>query len=193
MKSITLASVTKEMQKHGYKIFETGNYNLNIVGLRTLPGIPNTFDDTLCIFYKVNGEWNFHSYAMTTDPGFYWLKYPMRVDGTAVLMPGQYRSCWKIGLHQGKYKALVQNGSPFKVWRDKDRDGYVDYSGPVYTDVQGLNFHHAGTDSQVVEKWSAGCQVLKRLPAWNEAISLTDRQVQSGMGETFSYTLLEWS
>ncbi len=182
-----------EMEKLGYKVFTEGDYNLNLIGLRILPGEPNKFDDVMTVSYKVNGVWQFHTYECTTDPGTYWLQNPMRLNGTAVLIPGQYKSCWKIGLHQGKYKALVQNGSPFKNWRDGNKNNTVDYKGPVLTDVGGLNLHHAGKDSLNVDKWSAACQVLAQMKDWEQFISLCEQQVKKGKGyDTFTYTLLEF-
>ncbi len=191
MKTINLSNIVAEMNKFSYRIFSSGTYNLNLVGLRVLPGTPNTFDDYMAVFYKINGQQQFHLYNITTDPGFYYLRNPMNKGGTAVLIPGQYRSAWKMGTHHG-YKALMQNGSPFKVWRDKDKDDYVDYNGPVYTDVTGLNCHHAGLNSFTVDSWSAGCIVFKRLAAWNEFIDLCQKQIDHGMGATYTYTLLNW-
>ena len=45
--------VKKIMERKGYKFFEKGNYNLNIIGVRSETKIANSFDDTLfCIFKK---------------------------------------------------------------------------------------------------------------------------------------------
>lgn len=188
---LNLDTVISTMNEKGYKVFDVGTYNLNLVGIRTLPGKSDTFDDWLCVFYKLGGSWQFHKWQLTTDPGLYYLNNPMRTDGTAILIPGQYRSCWRIGSHQGKYTALTQgtyNG--FKVWRDRDKNGSPNYSGKVYTDGAGINCHKAGLDSNSVGKWSAGCQVLKKTADFNELIKLAYKQIAHGMGSTFSYSLL---
>ncbi len=188
---ITLYNLTTAMNNQKYKVFESGEYNLNIVGVRSLPGTPNRFDDYICCFYKVNGAWRFHKWEATTDPGTYWLQYPMRTDGTAILQPGQYRSCWQIGKHNGKYEALTQAGfGIFKVWRDRDRNGTPDYDGKTYLDVGGLNCHKSGIASTQVDKWSAGCQVLASNANFSELMSLAHKQVEHGQGSKFSYTLL---
>jgi hypothetical protein len=190
---ISLETVKAKVLEKGYKFFETGDYNLNLVGLRRQPGIPNAFDDVMTVSYKIKDVWQFRTFWMTTDPGTYWLQNPSRVDGTAILIPGQYRSCWKLGLHQGKYEALVQNGQPFKVWRDGNKDNTLDYSGKVYSEVGGLNGHHAGTSSTQVDKWSAACMVLARLKDFEALMDLCHKQVAKGKGwDTFTYTLLEW-
>lgn len=191
MPNFTQQTLFDEMKKKGYKVFDADNdYDLTLIGVRTLPGVMNSFDDWITVSYKVSGVWKFHAWPCTTDPGKYWLQNPSRVDGTAVLIPGQYRSCWKLGKHKGQYEALVQNTSLFKVWRDKDKDNQVDYSGKIYSDVLGLNCHKAGTDSVIVDKWSAGCIVFKRSADFYKLMSLVHEQIDAGHGDTFSYALL---
>ena len=62
--------------KKGYK-WDT---NLNIVGVRNKTvgdSITNKFDDTLYIAYKESGKWIVKSYAITTDPGKYYMQNPL--------------------------------------------------------------------------------------------------------------------
>ncbi|MEI2737870.1 MAG: hypothetical protein V9F01_03695 [Chitinophagaceae bacterium] len=63
----------------------------------------------------VNGYIN--HFRATTDPGNYWLKTFMNRNGTAILKPGQYKHSHRIGVHRGKYQALVQQ-NPVTVLRD---------------------------------------------------------------------------
>lgn len=183
----TLEWILAEMTKLGYKIF-TKNLSINIVAVRTLPGTPNKFDDWVCVFWQENSKWVFKAFEATTDPGRYWLLNPGRVNGTAILYPGQYLSSHKIGLHTG-YRALTQ-AKQLKVYRDNDKDLVIDYGGTIHTDVAGLNIHHAGTNSTLVEKWSAGCIVLAQISDWKEFESIFMRSSEI-YGDTFSLTLLE--
>jgi hypothetical protein len=166
--------------------------NLNIIGLRAKPGTPNTFDDLICFLWQERGIWHLESWAATTDPGTYWLQNPMRVDGTAILCPGQYRGCWALGLHKGQYPALVQaKPDSFAVWRDGDKSVLPNFGGTVYHDAGGINMHHAGEASLKVDKWSAGCQVFARTADYARAMDLVS-QSAAAYGPKFSYTLLDW-
>jgi hypothetical protein len=112
----------------------------------------------------------------------------MRVDGTAILMPGQYVDTYKFDLHAGKYETLCQRGGKVKVWRDANKDDVLDHV--VGSDIEGyfgINIHHAGTDSTNVEKWSAGCQVFKRLADWEEAMGIW----KATGADSFTYTLID--
>ncbi len=132
-------------------------------------------------------------FKATTKPGLHWLKNSLgNINGTAILIPGQYRSCWKLGYHKG-YKALQQNGEGiFKVWRDNDSDGELDINGPVYEDVQGLNGHTTSFKNEIekVGAYSAGCQVIQDDLDFNIFLSVISKSA-SKYGDTFSYTLLD--
>ena len=96
-------------KKH-YAYFTEGSYNMNIIGVRakTNPVITNKFDDFIILDYKdESGQWCRQIYKATTDPGITYLKTPIDFKGCAMMVPGQYRGLWRIGLHKGKYKALV--------------------------------------------------------------------------------------
>ncbi len=141
-------------------------YNVFVYGVRDT-NIGDGFKDKIGVAF-IDGKQNqivIESPA-TTEPGGGWLGGKMgNPQGTAILCPGQYRSCWAIGVH-GKHKqpALVQTKEArFLVWRDPDKDGRIDRTGKLYGDVTALNCHtvyetHDGTKE--VGKWSAGCQVF---------------------------------
>ncbi len=187
-----LPCVLKRMQKLGHPVFD-GHYDLNIFGIRKNNGTPNKFDDTLGCAYRTrdNGEWMVHYWPGTTDPGQYWLLNQLNVKGTAILCPGHYPSIWEIDLHAGKYDALCQRNGPVKVWRDANRDSKLDMDGKTDTGYFGINMHKAGRRSQVVEKWSAGCQVFQYEKDFNTMMTLADMQIATIGADTFSYTLLE--
>ena len=76
----------------GHTVFESGEYNLNIIGIRHR-GRPNEFDDIIALVYRdETGGWVQREFTCTTDPGSYWTENPGNVNGTAVLCPGQYKS-----------------------------------------------------------------------------------------------------
>lgn len=167
--------------------------NLNLVGLRALPGTPDRFDDLICALYQqADGAWIVRAFPATTDPGGYHLRSPGRVNGTAIMVHDRwYPAVWRIGKHKGEYPALAQNTSrpPPPVWRDGDKDGAPRYGGQEHGDAGGINLHHAGTASTVVDKWSAGCQVVAARADWD---ALWDLILKSAAvyGQTFSYALI---
>ena len=135
--------------KLGHKYFESGSYNMNVIGIRNSdPGkkVTNVFDDWMTLSYKDDkGTWQFHKWACTTDPGTKAMKEFHNAGGVARVVPGQYPASHAVGLHQGKYKALKQCG-PVKVYRDWDKDMVYDET-KTETGIFGINIHHAGADS----------------------------------------------
>ena len=190
---LTIDNVRAVMEKKGYRFFESGIYNLNIVGIRRSTVEINKFDDYLLLIYKTSpSNWVIKTYPITTDPGMYWLLNPTNPKGTAILIPGQYRSTWKIAKHQGKYEALCQR-KPVKVWRDDNRDRVLDfYSSPEDEGYFGINIHRSNpyTESSQVDKWSAGCQVFKKAANFKEFMNYCNKSA-SMYGDGFTYTLLE--
>jgi len=174
--------------------FFDGNlsHNVNIIGIRNMDGRVNKFDDGLLTIYRdTHKRWLVDSYQITTDPGLYWLRKPMNVNGTAILCPGQYRGAYKIDKHRGKYDALCQRGSPLSVWRDGNRDSIHDMNDDtIATGYFGINIHKAGRNSTQVDKWSAGCQVFKNDGDFKE-LMMTARAAEKQFGNSFTYTLLE--
>ena len=180
-----------------YKWFESGNYNLNIVGVRnseTNNKVTNKFDDCLTVSYNFQGEEKFHCFECTTDPGKHWVENVLNPNGVAILVPGQYRGSHKIGLHQGKYQALRQQ-KPVKVYRDNNKDGTYDMNEEnIHEGIYGINIHRAtkweGRKSTQIDKWSAGCQVI----AANDDFRLFMKIVNKASkywGNSFTYTLIE--
>lgn len=193
MNDITREQIFEVMGRKGYTVFDNSKpHNLNIVGIRSANQIPNEFDDVLFYMYKDNQQnWQVRKCKITTDPGLYWLKNPMNVEGTAILLEGQYLKSYKLGFHRGQYQALVQV-KPVKVIRDFDRDGELDFSSlKIEEGLFGINIHRAAmnTTSKKVEKWSAGCQVFTDYFQFNDFISMC-RYSAELYGNQFSYTLL---
>ena len=56
----------------------------------------------------------------------------------------------------------------------------------------GINIHRSNphTESTIVEKWSAGCQVFKKIDDYNEFLEICGR-ARKEWGNAFTYTLLK--
>jgi hypothetical protein len=183
--------IKQAMKVKNYKFFESGDYNLNIIGIRnsdTGSKVTNVFDDLLTVSYKIGEVWHFKKWAATTDPGTKGVKEFHNAQGVARLVPGQYRGSHAIGLHQGKYEALKQ-AKPVKVYRDANKD--MTYDTKLITEgIYGINIHKAGADSTYVENWSEGCQVFKKSAEFDEFMALV-KKAATLHGNSFTYTLLE--
>lgn len=189
--SFTREQVESAVKAKGYKYFENGDYNVNIIGIRnSAPGnkVTNLFDDWLTLSYKEGGVWQFYIWNATTDPG----KAPMvtgnTIGGIARVVPGQYPGSHMVRLHQGKYEALGQKAN-IKVYRDNDRDTEYD-TDTVTEGVYGINIHKAGQDSTWVERWSEGCQVFKRVKDFDVFMKIC-KKASKIHGNSFTYTLIE--
>lgn len=188
---MTRPAILDRVAAAGFRTFERGEWNLNIVGVRTASRQAGAFDDVIhAVFRDAFGYWVDLSFKCTTDPGTYHLENPSRVTGTAILCPGQYRSAYRLGLHRGQYEALVQR-APVKVYRDDSRDQVLDMDpGSVETGLFGINIHKAGRESVSVGRWSAGCQVIANKSAFDVLIAVARRSAEL-WGDGFTYTLLE--
>lgn len=165
------------------------DYDLNIIGVRNESAankLTNLFDDTLYCIFKIKGNYILKGWEITTDPGKKaLLEAPKK--GVARLVPGQYRRCYALGLHQGKYEALRQVDK-VKVYRDADRD-LVHDENKIEEGLFGINIHKAGVNSTYVENWSEGCQVFKKTADFNEFIKICNA-AKKIHGNVFTYTLI---
>ena len=180
----------KTLENKGYAYFSNGQYNLNIIGVRAKE-YKNEFNDAFIVDYRTaNGKRYTAVYPCTTDPGYKSLVNPVNIKGCAILVPGQYRGCFKKGYHKGQYIALVQY-KPVKVFRDANKDFYMDCDESTIDEgMFGINIHKAGEASTVVDGWSAGCQVLAKNIDYKEFISIIELAIPI-WGSIFTYTLLE--
>lgn len=179
--------------KHFGYSFNTRPYELNIVGLRSPVVRSNSFDDDIHVFFKDdNGKWVHYAWKATTDPGTYWLENPMQPQGTAILKNGHYQKTYRLGMHRGKYLALIQS-KPVTVIRDYDRNAVLDFlNGNEVTGYFGINIHHAkyeGTTDKV-DRFSAGCQVFANINDFNFFLQLCLKHQQL-YGNEFDYTLID--
>lgn len=201
--STELPTILKILLAKRYVVFDRGLLNLNLIGVRSSERRAGKFDDELHVVYKdAPDNWVDVAYPITTDPGLTYLSHPMRSAGCAILVPGQYRSAYSMGMHKGRYPALVQN-RPMTICRDANADAILDVDervrrGAVYSGVFGINIHAADTnpfdalDPERVEvgAWSAGCQVFQDSKDYREYWSLIMRASRV-YGKSFTYTLLD--
>lgn len=191
---LTYDQIKDQIKSKGYSFFESGPYDVNLYGIRNRSTQVDEWNDVLGVAFTDNiGNKHNLMHPGSTKPGLYWLKKKMgNMNGTAILIPDQYRACWMIDEHKG-YEALKQKGSEiFKVWRDADKDGQFDYNGPLHRDVTGLNMH-AGpmiSEPNKVGAYSAGCQV--RAEDLEHFMVMQILKISCKLyGNSFSYTLLE--
>lgn len=189
--SITIDSIKNIFKRKNYEFFENGDYNLNIIGIRTGATVSNVFDDFIVVIFKAKNKWTIKIYSATTDPGLYWINNPIKVEGTAILVPGQYRGAYSIGIHKG-YKALVQSRN-VKVYRDPNKDEILNFDSKTIQEGSfGINIHRAMEDGEStnVNKWSAGCQVFASSKDFDEFMNLCETS-KINYGGKFTYTLIE--
>jgi hypothetical protein len=126
--NIEVSDIISVMQSKNYNLYlkDTYNYNVNLVAIRSNSDKDaDTYNDVLYQFYFYNDKLYCERYNCTTDPGIYYRRNPISNIGTAILLPGQYKRMYSIGLHHGKYKALVQVNN-CKVIRDYNKDNLLD-------------------------------------------------------------------
>jgi hypothetical protein len=193
--SYTRTQVEQAVKAKGYAWFDSNkDYDVNIVGIRnnaTGNRITNRFDDWMTVSYKLNGIWQFHIYPCTTDPGIkHSVQQLLSPKGVARLVPGQYRGTWEIGMHQGKYSALVQR-RPVTVWRDANKNHTFEESA-TETGLFGINIHRASATgtSTLVDGWSAGCQVIASINHFTQFMRIMNN-AREKVSPRFTYTLLE--
>jgi hypothetical protein len=188
----SLPPILEKVKKHGFVIFEDGDYDLNIIGIRNMINPqPNRFDDKIVIAYKLGEKWITEEAEFTTDPGRYWLMKEDYQDCAVYMHPQQARGAYKIATHRG-YKALRQI-QKVKYWRDGDKSFSPRYGGPVFKDLIGLNIHRSSLHkggSKYVERWSAGCQVFQNNDDFQRFLELCENQIKSLGYRTFTYTLI---
>lgn len=187
-----LGKIKAIARKKGYVIY-TKPYQLNIWGIRSMNTRSGKFDDHIHVFYKTSAiNWEYHIFPATTDPGTYWLNNPMMPQGSAILAQGQYVDSHEIGLHRGKYVALVER-KPVTVIRDYNRNATLDFfNGNLETGSFGINIHRALREgvTAVIDKHSAGCQVFENAADFYKVMRMAERH-RSLYGNRFTYTLID--
>ena len=184
--------ILNKLKQLGHAVFEGGDYNLNLFGIRSKTREANAFDDYLVCAYKEDGLWRVEWWEATTDPGtWYLVDKPLNQAGTAILKPGQYRGVYKIDKHNGKYDALCQREGEVSVYRDNNRDKALNMDeDTVQTGMFGINIHKRKGSDDTVDGASAGCQVFRWEKAFDRMMHLARKQTSLRGWDTFTYTLV---
>lgn len=179
MKKYTVEELKAQFQKHNYEWLP-----FHFVGIRSTANLPNQFDDLFGMVYGDKVEW----FTCTTNPGTHWLKNLLNPKGAALLKANQYKDTWSIGMHQGKYKAFCQV-KPVEVFRDKNLDDKAEETATIDKGLFGINIHRANEKftSKLIDKWSAGCQVLNNPADFAKILFAAESSKQ----KFFTYTLLK--
>jgi hypothetical protein len=188
-----LTDIIKSAEKLGYKIDKRPN-KLNIIGVRNSSATnQDKFDDLLAYFiYDDKGNLRGKVVPGTTDPSTSFLKSPINIKGAAVLKSGQYKDAYQLGLHRGKYEALVQ-AKPVTVIRDNDRNAFINYFAPTQTGLYGINIHKSTkgkNNEDIIGLDSAGCQVFRNIPDFMDMMTLA-KISRKNYGNSFTYTLID--
>ena len=180
MKKYSIEEIKAQYLLNNYKWFS----DINFVGIRSKADLPNQFDDLFGVINNEKIEW----FTCTTNPGVHWLKNLLNPKGAALLKPAQYVDTWKIGMHQGKYEAFCQV-KPVTVYRDKNLNDKAEESLTLDTGLFGINIHRANEKSisTIIDKWSAGCQVLNNPADFKKILTLAKESKKLN----YTYTLLK--
>ena len=197
---LSYAQIKRLYKKKKYKFCE-GTYNLNIFGIRDTCFADDTFNDYIGVAYEDDlCQKKVDLYPGTTDPGVHYLRNPLNKNGTIIMLEGQYRGCYKIGIHNrskpvNSYSALEQIGAMAYV-RDNNKDDILDIDpSKKITGIFKTNLHRCSKWKIVryIGLYSAGCQVIQDPKHFDELMVTAKRQQSLGWGEKFSYTLFNIS
>lgn len=163
---------------------------LNIIGVRQKLHT-NAFDDKMFLAYLDHTlKPMVHEYDITTDPGKMPLMLPSNSKGTAILVPGQYKS-YSIDYHRGRYPALCQRIGSVCVYRDSNENSKHDLDpSTIDCGYFGINIHKAGKVSSIVDGWSAGCQVFKKALDFDHFMKVVKFSSKIRRDNSFTYTLV---
>jgi hypothetical protein len=193
----TYNEIKEGVVKKGYAWF-AGNIDLNCIWERTSDTYTNKFTDWLHIAYIDNGIEKVLSLPATTKPGLHGsILNPTTVfgvTGTAVIVPGQYRSAWSfVDSYEGwTHYPYFQQVGKVDYWRDFNKDTIVDHVQLQNDKIFGTNWHrmsNVGHSGGNVDNWSLGCMGCEE-PEWKKALPIFRQSVKL-YGNLITGTLLE--
>jgi hypothetical protein len=181
--------ISKDIYKpeENYQILD-GEFEVNIVGIRSFSQQPNSFDDFLCVFYvdpngteTIDGKkWTYRAWVVTTEPGSTALGSNTNL-GSAIVAEGQYIQGWANGRHRATEPlnnySVIRNDYNILIYRDSNNDKWAQKDTKfLYVDTPGTNIHSSGPNDKngkEVNGWSAGCQVFKNPKDFVEFVYIT--------------------
>ena len=189
---MTYSELKTLVESKGYEFFDKGNYNLNIVYIRTNQDFTDRYTDVLHIAYKEGGVEKIFIAPCSTKAGSHYVKNPITylgIKGTAVLIPNQYKATWQFIDNNSwlgtPYLKQIKN---VKVWRDGVIDEDIDKQN-IQEGNFGINLHTAGDIKGIVYNWSAGCLVTPKV-FWVQVLDLLRKSAKL-YGNTFTATLID--
>lgn len=189
---VSFKGILSVLRNKGYKIYSRP-YELNIVGVRAVTILSNSFDDSLWVFWKDDkNNWQEKTFRITTDPGKYYLENGFSGGVTSILAEGQYIEAYALGKHLGKYEALVQVGKVTALL-DSDKDAVLNFlSTKTKTGLFGINIHRANAKgtTEEINNYSAACQVFANAEDFETFLKLC-RKHRDKYGNKFTYTLID--
>lgn len=189
---IGLTDVKNVIMQKGYKFFTSVGVP-NIIGIRKSGKGSNAYDDRCFVSWMEDDKEVVHTYTISTHPGEYYLKHPLAgTRGTAILVPNQYLNCWSLGMHRRVQFALCQRMGKVSVYRDDNMDTVLDLN-PQTIEIGffGIDLHHGSLgDADIVDKYSAGCQVWRYHEPHEDLMIDFKRLSTQYKFNQFTYTLL---
>jgi hypothetical protein len=197
MNELLVSQIKAIFQKKGYRFFQYGDFNINLVFVRESNEFTNKFTDTLYCIYKEYGSWKVLQLPCSTKAGWWGgIFNPITVagkTGTAVLVPNQYKGAYKFidsyfGWLQYPYFHQI---APVKVWRDYDKDLQIDKI-QQQEGLFGINIHRGGNVGVIggfINNWSQGCLVMEE-PFFRKLLPIIRQSVKI-YGDVFTATLIE--
>lgn len=185
-------NIEKVFDDKGY-IFFLGAFSVNVFAIRCETGT-NEFDDIVGIAYHNEfGDLIVDTYKGTTEPGRHWLENPMREEGCAIMVEGQYRGAYKVGPHGSKRYEACRQSKAIPVYRDNNKDTKHDFDkDTIQTGLFYTNIHH-GYNASEVNKNSAGCIVIQYKAKFEKEFMPVIKKSCDIYGPSFTFTLLNES
>ncbi|EDX85452.1 hypothetical protein S7335_3153 [Synechococcus sp. PCC 7335] len=185
------------MDSKGYTIFE-GLRKYNIVYIEGMnpngslnSDSDNVFNDIRLVIEMIDGHPKIVGgpWLASTEPGSYYVKYPMNSKGAARIQFSQY-TAWQVGIHGNSepHEALVQTGGVVTVHRDFDKNG-IRTGDKLDTGYFGIN-QHSGYDNPVshVGKASAGCLIARSRADHRQFMALIKQDLRYQKDKKFIFT-----
>ena len=187
--------IINAIKNKGYQWYDE-DYKLNIVGVRnssTNNIVTDKFDDIITLTYKEGSQVKFYQWAITTDPGLHYVRnfFP-GATATGRMVPSQYINAYSVGIHRGKYEALIQQ-KPIKAFRDANKNDVYDEDN-ISQGLFFMNIHKAFAAATgvatTINDTSAGCQVFASTQDFLNFMKIVNDSKNILKSNAFTYTLL---
>lgn len=203
----TIEQVKQAVLSKGHAWFEQGDWNINLVAVRTSDTFTNKFTDRLFAIYKENGVWQKFEIEWTTKAGLFGkggalTPYTGRetgtgVDGVATLVEGQYKGAYQLTLNGTRYPftRYLKQVKPMRYYRDNTKDTVLN-RGTIYEGNYATHLHSMSSKGvfgtfvsfKGYSPWSAGCNGSSN-PYFESLLTILIRASKS-WGPIFTYTLI---